>query len=71
MTGTVAYFEGSFGFITPDDGGKDVFVHQTAILADGFRRLWAGQRATFDVEQGPRGPIAARVEVVEGGAMEA
>jgi cold shock protein len=58
-------FEGSFGFITPDGGGKDLFVHQTAILADGFRRLWPGQAVTFEVEQGDRGPKAVNVQVVE------
>ena len=64
-TGTVKWFNESkgFGFITPDDGSKDVFVHFSAIASDGFRTLAEGQKVTFDVEQGPKGPQAANVKV--------
>jgi CspA family cold shock protein len=64
-TGTVKWFNESkgFGFITPADGSKDVFVHFSAITAEGFRTLAEGQQVTFDVENGPKGPQAARVQV--------
>ncbi len=64
-TGTVKWFNESkgFGFITPDDGGKDVFVHFSAIASEGFRTLAEGQKVTFDVEEGPKGPQAANVRV--------
>ena len=62
-TGTVKWFNESkgFGFISPSDGGKDVFVHFSAIQADGFRSLAEGQAVTFDVEDGPKGPQASNV----------
>ena len=50
-----------FGFIAPDDGGSDVFVHFSAIAADGFRTLSEGQKVTFEVEDGPKGPQAKDV----------
>lgn len=64
-TGTVKWFNESkgFGFITPSDGSKDVFVHFTAIAAQGFRTLAEGQEVTFDVENGPKGPQAQNVQV--------
>jgi CspA family cold shock protein len=62
-TGTVKWFNDSkgFGFITPDDGSKDVFAHFSAISADGFRSLAEGQQVTYDVEDGPKGPQAANI----------
>jgi CspA family cold shock protein len=64
-TGTVKWFNESkgFGFITPEEGGKDVFVHFSEIQADGFRVLTEGQLVTFNVESGPKGPQATRVSV--------
>ena len=63
-TGTVKWFNESkgFGFITPDDGGKDVFVHFSAIASEGFRTLAEGQQVSFDVEDGPKGPQATNVK---------
>jgi len=60
--GTVKWFnaEKGFGFITSDDGG-DVFVHHTAIISEGYRSLDEGQRVTFDVTQGQKGPQASNV----------
>ena len=62
-SGVVKWFndQKGFGFITRDDGGKDVFVHQTAIVANGFRTLAEGDKVTFDVEQGEKGPAARNV----------
>ncbi|MDH5395253.1 MAG: cold-shock protein [Gammaproteobacteria bacterium] len=64
-TGNVKWFNESkgFGFITPDDGSKDVFVHFSAIASDGFRTLAEGQKVSFDVEDGPKGPQATNVKI--------
>jgi CspA family cold shock protein len=64
ITGTVKWFNDSkgYGFITRQDGGKDVFVHHSAIQGGGFKSLAEGQNVTFDVEQGPKGPSAAGVQ---------
>jgi CspA family cold shock protein len=65
-TGIVKWFNESkgFGFITPDDGSKDVFVHFTAINIKGFRTLAEGQRVIFNVEDGPKGPQASNVSIM-------
>jgi len=62
-TGTVKWFNESkgYGFITRDDGGKDVFVHFSTIQGSGFRTLNEGQKVSFDIEEGPKGPQAANV----------
>jgi CspA family cold shock protein len=61
ITGTVKWFNANkgYGFITPEDGSKDVFVHRSAVQRGGFRSLADGQRVTFDIEQGPKGPAHA------------
>jgi CspA family cold shock protein len=63
VKGTVKWFndQKGFGFVSPEDGSKDVFVHQSAIMASGFRSLAEGDRVQFSVEQGPKGPSAANV----------
>jgi CspA family cold shock protein len=63
-TGTVKWFNDAkgFGFITPSDGSKDLFVHHSSILGGGFKSLAEGQQVTFTTEQGPKGPSAANVE---------
>jgi CspA family cold shock protein len=62
--GTVKWFNDAkgFGFITPSGGGKDVFVHHTAIQAEGFRSLAEGQAVEYEVTQGPKGPQATNVK---------
>lgn len=64
--GTVKWFNESkgFGFITPADGNKDLFVHFSAIQSDSFKTLQEGQNVEFTVENGPKGPAATNVTVI-------
>jgi len=66
MIGTVKWFNArkGYGFIGPEDGGEDVFVHYTAIKGDGFLKLEEGQQVEFSVEEGPKGIQAADVQPI-------
>ncbi len=63
-TGSVKWFNEAkgFGFISQDDGGKDVFVHFSAIEGSGFKTLAEGQKVSFEIQDGPKGPQAANVQ---------
>jgi CspA family cold shock protein len=65
-TGTVKWFNDAkgFGFITPDDGSKDLFVHFSAIQASGFKTLKEADKVQYDVEQSPKGPRATNIKQV-------
>ena len=65
-TGTVNWFSADkgFGFITPDDGGKDLFVHHSEVKSSGFATLNDGQKVEFEVGQGQKGPCATNVVAV-------
>jgi CspA family cold shock protein len=64
-TGSVKWFNDSkgFGFITPDDGGEDLFAHFSAIQSSGFKTLAEGQRVSFDVTNGPKGKQASNIQI--------
>lgn len=63
-TGTVKWFNDAkgYGFITPDEGGEDLFAHFSAIQMNGFKTLKEGQKVTFDVVQGPKGKQASNIQ---------
>jgi CspA family cold shock protein len=63
-TGSVKWFsaEKGFGFVTPEDGSADVFVHSSAIAGEGFKNLEEGQKVDYEVTQGPKGPQASNVK---------
>jgi cold shock protein len=63
-TGTVKWFNDSkgFGFITPDEGGEDLFAHFSAIQTNGFKSLQENQRVTFEVTVGPKGKQASNIQ---------
>jgi CspA family cold shock protein len=65
-TGTVKWFsdEKGFGFITPDDQGKDLFVHHSNIMGSGFKTLAEGAKVSYEAEEGPKGPSAANVQAI-------
>jgi cold shock protein len=67
-TGTVKWFndQKGYGFITPDEGGKDVFVHHSSIAGDGFKSLAEGAKVEFEVAEGQKGPEAKNVVTVGG-----
>ena len=64
--GTVKWFndEKGFGFITPADGGKDLFAHHTEVQMDGYKSLKEGQEVEFEATQGAKGPAASRIRAV-------
>jgi CspA family cold shock protein len=66
-TGTVKWFNDAkgFGFVTPENGGKDLFAHFSAIQGQGFKSLKEGQRVTFDVTTGPKGDQASNIRAAE------
>jgi CspA family cold shock protein len=66
--GIVKWFsnEKGYGFITPDDGEKDLFVHFSSIDGDGYKSLDDGAKVSYESEEGPKGPVAINVSVVSG-----
>ena len=66
-TGSVKWFNDSkgFGFITPDNGGEDLFAHFSAIQSAGFKTLKENQRVSFEVATGPKGKQAANIQIIE------
>jgi CspA family cold shock protein len=65
-TGSVKWFNDAkgFGFITPDDGGKELFAHHSSIQMNGFKSLKEGQKVSYDATQGQKGPAASNIRVV-------
>ena len=65
-TGTVKWFsdDKGFGFITPDEGSRDLFVHYSGVIADGYRSLPEGARVEYEEEQGDKGPKAVNVQKI-------
>jgi len=66
INGTVKWFNEAkgFGFIQPQDGGEDVFVHHSAIQGEGFKTLAEGQPVTYEMENGPKGKLATNVATI-------
>ena len=67
--GSVKWFnaEKGYGFITPEDGSKDLFVHFSSISGDGYRSLEDGAKVTYEAEDGPKGPVAVNVQEIAPG----
>ncbi len=67
LTGTVKWFNNAkgYGFIVQDNGEKDVFVHHSAVLMEGYRSLAEGERVEYEIEQTPKGPAAVNVRKLE------
>jgi len=65
-TGIVKWFDAAkgFGFISPEDGSKDVFAHHSAIQGNGYKSLEEGQRVSFEVQQGQKGPAAVDIKAI-------
>ena len=65
-TGIVKWFNDAkgFGFITPDDGGEDLFAHFSEVRADGFKSLQENQKVSFEVKQGPKGKQASNIQAL-------
>ena len=65
--GTVKWFNNAkgYGFVTPEDSEQDVFIHFSSIEMDGYKTLKEGQRVQFEINEGPKGPHAARLQAVE------
>jgi CspA family cold shock protein len=65
-TGTVKWFsdDKGFGFITPDEGDRDLFVHHTGILGEGYRSLTEGTKVSYEAENGDKGPKAVNVQTI-------